>query len=330
MHSLKKYNTFGFNVSAERFLEFKSASDLDIIKNGGLKESRYLILGSGSNILFRNNYEGTVIHPACERIEITSSDKHRVIVRADAGVIWDRLVEWAVKRNLGGIENLSYIPGTVGAAPVQNIGAYGVELKDYIESVETIDLDSGDIRIISNEECQFDYRSSIFKAAKVNKYLIYRISIRLDKEPDEFNTSYGNLEEEVLRHGEINLENIRKAVIRVRKSKLPEPDEIGNAGSFFKNPLIPRDKFEDLKSLHPDLPSFESGNLLKIPAAWMIEKCGWKGYRSGDSGVYENHALILVNYGKASGSDIYNLSEQIIKSVNGEFGIRLEREVRVI
>jgi UDP-N-acetylmuramate dehydrogenase len=290
-----------------------------------------LVLGGGSNILFTKDYGGTIIHPLFNRITIKEIEPDSTFISAEAGLAWDRLVEWTVENDLGGLENLSLIPGNAGAAPIQNIGAYGAEVSNLITGVNAISLESGEHRLFSGEECMFEYRDSIFKNKLKGKYLITSIELRLRRSPEFFNLSYGNLEQAVREKGEISLKGIRDAVIKIRREKLPDPSVTGNAGSFFKNPVIDLDKYNELKNEYGDIPSWENGeNKYKIPAAWLIEKAGWKGKKAGRAGVHEKHALILVNLGNASGIDILQLSNMIIQSVEDLFGITLKREVNVI
>jgi len=328
---LKGFNTFGMQYCADYMLHIKSEAEImQFIDSDLIKIKPLLILGGGSNLLFTGDFHGIVIHPDIQGIFVEEEYSDHVIVSAGAGVNWDKFVEWAVNRNLRGIENLSYIPGTVGATPVQNIGAYGEEIKDYIAGVRSISLENGSVRNFSNSECRFGYRDSIFKNELKGKFLITRVLFNLSKDR-KYNLNYGTLKQEVKQSGEISLKSIRETVIKIRKEKLPDPDIRGNAGSFFKNPVVVREAAELLKKEFPDLPVYpnESG-MAKVSAAWLIEKCGWKGKRVGDAGVYEKQALIIVNYGKATGTEILELSERIRESVRLKFGIMLEREVEVI
>jgi UDP-N-acetylmuramate dehydrogenase len=253
-----------------------------------------------------------------------------VVVCCGAGLVWDSLVEWTVNKGFGGIENLSLIPGLAGATPVQNIGAYGVEVKDTIEKVRAVSLENGSIKEFCIDECRFGYRDSIFKRELKGKFLITNVYYRLMKNPS-FNIGYGSLKEEVEKHGPVSLKTVREAVIRIRKSKLPDPALIGIAGSFFKNPVISKSSAEAFRKQYTEAPVYDdpSGGI-KVAAGWLIDKCGWKGKRIGDAGVHANQALVLVNYGKATGIEIFNLSEEIKQSVSTKFGIELDREVEVI
>lgn len=289
-----------------------------------------LILGDGSNMLFTGDFSGTILHPVIKGINIEEKHSDHVIISAGAGITWDKLAEWSVNNGYGGLQNLSLIPGTVGASPVQNIGAYGVEVKDSIEKVRAVSINDGSITEFSKNDCMFGYRNSVFKLEEKGKYMITRVYYKLTV-GELFNLKYGSLEEEVIKLGSVTLRNIRQAVINIRKSKLPDPEIIGNAGSFFKNPVVTIPAAESLKKRFPGITTFddESGGI-KLAAGWLIDQCGWKGKRIGDAGVHHKQALILVNYGKATGKEIYNLSEEIKISVMEKFGIKLEREVEVI
>ncbi|MBP7509184.1 MAG: UDP-N-acetylmuramate dehydrogenase [Prolixibacteraceae bacterium] len=329
--SLKQYNTFGIDVKADSFLEFTSDEDLLTIFENKLINSNYIVLGGGSNMLFINHFNGIIIYPAIKGINVVSEDSKNVYVEAGAGEKWDDLVEYAVSSDLGGIENLSDIPGHVGASPVQNIGAYGTEVKDSIYLVKGFFIEHGSYFEYSNSSCHFDYRNSIFKQSLKGKVIITSVIFKLNKTP-VFNLEYGALKTEVEKRGEVNLQNIRDAVINIRKSKLPDPLITGNAGSFFKNPVVDSNVVESLKVKFANIPVYVSGEKgkLKIAAGWLIDQCGWKGYREGDAGVHKDQALVLVNYGNAKGSDILNVAEKIKASVVEEFGITLEPEVNVV
>jgi len=292
----------------------------------------YLIIGGGSNILFLGDYKGTILYPDFKGIKIEEIDPGTgiVILSAGAGIIWDDFVAWTVRKGFGGLENLSLIPGKVGATPVQNIGAYGVEVKDLIQKVLTVSTLNGSVRIFNNKECQFDYRSSIFKKSEKDNYLITRVFFRLSSKP-MINLSYGSLKEEVNKLGEETLKNIRQGVINIRRRKLPDPDKIGNAGSFFRNPVVESKIAGNLRNKYPDMPLYkDEEGYIKLSAGWLIETCGWKGKRIGDAGVHDKQALVLINAGNATGQEIYSLSEEIKKSVFEKFGILLEREVEVV
>jgi UDP-N-acetylmuramate dehydrogenase len=329
--SLKKYNTFGLDYLADSIIHAKNEKDtVALFRGESFWKKPLLILGSGSNILFTSDFKGTILHPEFGGIRFEKHDKENVFISAGAGVNWDKLVEWTVNKGYCGLENLSLIPGLTGAAPVQNIGAYGAEVNDSIEKVKTISTSDGSIRVFSNEECKFGYRKSIFKNSERGKYLITRVYYKLSTYP-LLNLTYGSLEEELNKLGPASLKNVRQAVINIRRRNLPDPDFIGNAGSFFKNPVIEKSYAQELSTKFPLMPTYHdpSGDV-KVAAGWLIEQCGWKGKKIGDAAVYENQSLVLVNLGKASGKDIFNLSERIRESVLEKFGIELEREVEVI
>jgi UDP-N-acetylmuramate dehydrogenase len=329
--SLKGYNTFGLNYLADCIIHLKNEKEAKSVFDGSVSyKEPLIIIGGGSNLLFTGDFKGTIIHPVIKGIRLVKEESSMVIISAGADVKWDDLVEWSVERGFSGLENLSLIPGSVGASAVQNIGAYGVEVKDSILKVKTLAVNNGVTRVFSNSECEFGYRSSVFKKSQKGKYLITRVYFKLNTS-QMLNLGYGSLKEEVLKLGGPTLKNVRKAVINIREAKLPDPEIIGNAGSFFKNPVVSNPIAENLRKVYPEVPVYDENNgLKKIAAGWLIEKCGWKGRREGDAGVHEKQALVLVNYGKASGRDIYNLSEIIKKSVFDKFGIELEREVEVI
>ena len=332
-HSLLKQNTFGIEMKCHYYFEFTREQELpaffdsfsDCIKNP------HFFIGSGSNLLFLNDYwDGLVIHPLIGGFIKISEDKEHVFIKASAGENWDDFVLYCVVNNYGGIENLSYIPGKVGSVPVQNIGAYGVEVKDSIFSVEGFNLDSLQYEKISGKDCMFNYRDSVFKNKLKGKFIVTSVIFRLDKNP-LFHLDYGQLKTETEKRGKLCAQNIRESIIAIRKSKLPDYNVTGNAGSFFKNPIIDNEKASELKEKFPKLPFYKMDDgRVKISAGWLIEQCGWKGYREGDAGVYKNQSLILVNYGNASGPQIYELSEKIVRSVDERFSIELKREVNVI
>ena len=329
--SLKNYNTFGIDVKSRFFVECSSVQELSGFLNIHRKQNLPLmILGGGSNVLFTKDFAGYILMPNIQGIEIIEENNGHVIIRVGAGVDWDEFVESCVNKNWSGIENLSLIPGNVGTCPIQNIGAYGVEVKDVIIEVVTLEIDTLRTHLFKNEDCQFGYRDSIFKRKLKGKHIITHVVFKLKKQPD-FKLNYGNLKEELKRFDEINLRNIRQAVIDVRNSKLPKPEEIGNSGSFFKNPVIERSKANELIKQYPEMPSYRQGdNLIKIPAGWLIQQAGWKGKKTGNTGVHEKQALVLVNYGNATGAEVYKLAVKIQKSVKEIFDIDLEIEVNII
>ena len=335
--SLLPYNTFGVDVNASYVFYLKQRSDLDdlhgfpvFMELSGIL-SNILVLGQGSNILFTNDFEGIVIRNEIGGIKIIEEDSLSVTVEAGAGVIWNDLVDYAVSMNWWGLENLALIPGTAGAAPVQNIGAYGVEAADVIEWVNAYNLETGQWMTLENSECGFGYRDSIFKRDLKNRVVICSVVFRLSKR-SEPRLGYSGVREELDRRGisDPSAGDIAEAVAAIRRSKLPDPALLGNGGSFFKNPVVSEADFKRLKGSYPLMPFHRHGELYKIPAGWLIEKAGWKGYRSGNVGCYEKQSLILVNYGNATGREILDLSERISVSVTSMFGIDLEREVNVI
>jgi UDP-N-acetylmuramate dehydrogenase len=331
-HSLQAYNSFGIEILSRYFSAFSSIQSLEeIIEHQQKSSDPLLVLGGGSNILFTKNFDGWVIKNDLKGIEVINTDDSFIYIKAMAGENWHQLVLHCVANGYAGIENLSLIPGNVGASPMQNIGAYGVEIKDLFYELEAYHIADKKIVRFSNKDCAFGYRESVFKRALKNQFIILSVTYQLRKEP-LFNTSYGAIEQELaaMKMSSLSIKAISDAVINIRSSKLPDPKKIGNAGSFFKNPVIPINQFDLLKKSFPELPGFRNDEAMKLPAGWLIEQCGWKGFRNGDAGCYNKQALVLVNYGKASGSEIYELSSQIIQSVQEKFGITLEREVNII
>jgi UDP-N-acetylmuramate dehydrogenase len=329
---LKPYNTFGISQTADCIITISKDEHLMLAMNSPSWKEPFLIMGGGSNLLFVDDFKGTIIYPGYSGIRIEKEDHAdgSVIVSAGAGVIWDDLVEWTVNSGIGGLENLSLIPGKVGAVPVQNIGAYGVEVKDFICKVRTLDINSGTERIFSNSDCLFGYRESIFKKELKGKYIVTSVSFRLGRK-QEPNLSYEALARELNGSSGISCKTVRETVIRIRHSKLPDPSVTGNAGSFFKNPIVSDETAIALKEKYNDIPVYnDKPGSKKIAAGWLIDRCGWKGFRRGDAGVHPKQALVLVNYGQATGREIFELSEEIRKSVADNFGITLEREAEVI
>lgn len=328
--SLKNYNTFGIDVTAKRFISIDSVYQLqELLK---VEKDIFLISG-GSNMLLTKDIEKLVVHIDIKGVSIDQENENEVFLTVNAGENWHEFVLWCVDNNYGGLENLSLIPGNVGTCPIQNIGAYGVEVKDTITKVEALHIETGKLVQFSNEECKFGYRNSIFKNEVKGKYIITSVSFKLTKQNHNFNTSYGAIETELTSKNitKPNLKNISDAVIAIRKSKLPDPKEIGNSGSFFKNPVITKAHFLTLQKTYPEIPSYiVSENQVKVPAGWLIEKAGFKGKRFGDFGVHKKQALVLVNYNNATGKDIYNLAETIQKEIKSKFEIKLEIEVNVI
>lgn len=330
IYSLRHLNTFGIDISARYYSAFSDIDELgNLIDLAGKKKT--MILGGGSNILFTGNFEGYVFRNEIMGMDIVKEDDEHVYVKAGAGENWHKLVLFCLDHDLAGLENLSLIPGSVGASPMQNIGAYGVEIRDQFEQLQAFHLRDRKITTFSHADCEFGYRESIFKNRLKNEYVITHVVFRLNKVP-EYHTSYGAVEEELEKMGKgLSIHTISQAVINIRRSKLPDPKDIGNAGSFFKNPTVPAKVYETLKATYPNIPGYaQTGNRVKLAAGWLIEQAGWKGYRKGDAGCHEKQALVLVNHGKASGKEIYALSEEIRKSVQKKFGVDLEREVNVV
>ena len=331
--SLKKYNTFGIDVSSALFTSFSTIDQLkEIIDFCNNKNLNKLIIGGGSNILFTKNYDGIVIKNQVLGIDVIKQDEDNIYVKAGAGTGWHQLVTYCIENNYAGIENLSLIPGSVGAAPLQNIGAYGVELKDVFEELEAFNIDTQQIEKFSLNQCDFGYRESVFKTVLKNQFIIISVTLKLNKTP-EFNVKYGAIEQELERMNcdELSIKNISTAVINIRTSKLPNPLEIGNAGSFFKNPVVTEHLKNELNNSYANIPIYAANNnLYKIPAGWLIEQCGWKGFRNADAGCHNKQALVLVNYGNATGKEIFDLSTQILESVYQKFGVYLEREVNIL
>ncbi|RPH30511.1 MAG: UDP-N-acetylmuramate dehydrogenase [Bacteroidales bacterium] len=328
---LKSRNTFGLDVNARFFVEASKADKISFSLNyASYYNLPIMVLGGGSNILFTKNYEGLIIHPLIQGIEITDDAQQSITVRVGAGITWDSLVEWSVSRGYGGLENLSFIPGDVGASPIQNIGAYGVEAKDSIVKVEGLNIITKKMIEFTNAECLFDYRYSIFKGELRHRVIITHVHFKLSKSPT-LTTHYGNLDEEIEKLEEKSIKTVREAVINIRRRKLPDPAEIGNAGSFFKNPVVKASNFESIQSKFDKVPSYPAAeNNVKIPAGWLIEQCGWKGKQIGNCGVHKDQALVIVNLGNATGKEILDLAHQIQKSVVDQFGIELEMEVNVV
>lgn len=323
-------NTFGITVYANQLLHYRSVEELQsLIQNKQLK-APLLHIGAGSNLLFTRDFEGTVLHSEICFIRVLEEDEEQVLLSVGAGICWDELVEYAVCHGWQGIENLSLIPGEVGSAAVQNIGAYGAEVADVIYRVHGVDLLTGKLQSWSREECCYSYRHSLFKQPEMKRFALTEVEIRLSKRGTP-NLSYRGLAEQLARQAApCTLQAVRQAVIDLRRSKLPDPAELGNAGSFFTNPMVPPLQAEELKQRYPQLPTYpaEGGNV-KLSAGWLIEQCGWKQRSMGDAAVYEKQALVLINRGNATGADIYHLSEEIIRSVEEKFGVHLVREVNV-
>ncbi|MCB2222295.1 MAG: UDP-N-acetylmuramate dehydrogenase [Bacteroidetes bacterium] len=332
-YPLKSLNTFGINVDGKYFAQVASLEEIrEGLAFAQQKKVPVMLLGGGSNILFTKDYNGLILKIGDRNMEQIAETSEHVLVKVGAGMNWDDFVAICVEKGWGGLENLSLIPGNVGASPIQNIGAYGVEIKDHFESLEYYHFEQNLIQSFFAKDCSFGYRDSIFKRKLKGKGVILSVTYKLDKKP-VFNTSYGTIKEalEKMSVGELSLQAMRQAVINIRRSKLPDPNEIGNAGSFFKNPEVPKSFHDHLKNQFPNLVAFklDNGNY-KLAAGWLIDQCEWKGYREGDAGIHAKQALVLVNYAHASGQDILALSEKVMKSVKAKFGVEMEREVNVV
>lgn len=325
--SLKAYNTFGIDARARWLSSFANQEEL----SGSLNGQPLLILGGGSNILFTHDFDGLVLRNEIKGIELVREDEQYVYIRAGAGERWHGFIQHALQRNWAGVENLSLIPGSVGAAPMQNIGAYGVEIKDVFHELSAYHLEEKKVYTFSLNDCEFGYRESAFKQRYKGQFVILDVTFRLTRVP-HFHTEYGDIRTELEKMGvqELTIQAVSDAVIHIRRTKLPDPAEIGNAGSFFKNPTVSPAQFDVLKASFPDIVGYHRPVGIKLAAGWLIEQCGWKGYRKGDAGCHARQALVLVNYGHASGREIYDLSEEILQSVKTKFGVELEREVNII
>ncbi|HTK21203.1 MAG TPA: UDP-N-acetylmuramate dehydrogenase [Mucilaginibacter sp.] len=330
--SLKNFNTFGIDVSAKYFVEIGHEDELvELFMDPQWRQMERLVLGGGSNMLMVKDFDGLVI-----RVNIRGID-HRinhneVFVEAGAGEVWNDFVNFCVAREYAGVENLSLIPGSVGASPIQNIGAYGVELKDVFYSCHAFEIATGTFRTFTNEDCRFGYRDSIFKNELKEKYVITSVKFKLSLVPN-LNLKYGAIEQELVNRGIVSptIKDVSQVVSHIRVSKLPDPSTIGNAGSFFKNPVITKDQFDTVHTKFPEVVNYPAGNdQVKLAAGWLIEQCGWKGKVVGHTGTWKNQALVLVNHGGATGEEVYSLSSQIIDSVYRKFGVLLEREVNII
>lgn len=332
--SLRPYNTFGIEANARHFCRISSVDQLiELINTPVYKNEPHLVLGGGSNVLFTKDYAGLVIKADLKGINIEEETDDSVLLNVKSGEVWHELVMYCVQRKWGGIENLSLIPGTVGAAPIQNIGAYGVEIKEVIQKVDGIDLMTGEHKSFNNDECHFGYRESIFKYQLKENIFISSVTLSLTKKNHRFNTSYGAIKVtlKAMNITQPTLKSISDAVIQIRRSKLPDPRVIGNAGSFFKNPTISLIHFENLKKRYPQIPGYHSVNQdVKVPAGWLIEQCNWKGKRINNIGVHTQQALVLVNYGDGKGEEILQLAMQIVSSVKEKFNITLTPEVNLI
>ena len=327
--SLRHYNSFGIDVNARYFMALNSVEDIAVLREWlSTHDLPYLILGGGSNCIFTKDFQGLIVHVGLLGRQLVSEDENYYYFKAQAGENWHQFVRWTIAQGGSGLENLSLIPGTVGAAPVQNIGAYGVELVDHIHTVEVVDLESGEAQVLDKEFCQFAYRDSYFKSVSQGRLLITAVTFALPKVA-QWKLNYAGIQQQL---GDIKptAKNISDAVIALRESKLPNPEVMGNAGSFFKNPIISQSDGAHLAKKHPDLPRYiQPDGTVKISAAWLIDECGWKGYRDGEVGVYKDHALVLVNHGDATGQDVDQLAKKIITSVEQKFSLLLEPEPRL-
>lgn len=332
-YSLKKLNTFGIDATAKHFADLSSIEQFkELLSDKQYTTASKLILGGGSNLLFTKNFDGIVLKNSLKGIELIKEDTEAYYVKSAAGEVWHEFVMHCIQNNYAGLENLSLIPGCVGASPMQNIGAYGVEIKDSFYELEALNMHDHTIQKFTNSDCKFGYRESVFKRELKNQFIITSVTFKLNKTPN-LNTSYGAIEQELEKMGvkELSIQAISKAVCNIRSSKLPNPAEIGNAGSFFKNPEVAKTKFETLKIEFPGIVGYEleNGNV-KLAAGWLIEQCGWKGKTFGDAGVHKLQALVLVNYANAKGNEIYDLSQKIMDSIKEKYGVELEREVNII
>ena len=330
---LKEYNTFGIEAKAKLFARFESVAELqELLQMQEIRQEEKLILGGGSNLLFTKDFGGVVLQNGIKGIEVVQEDEEHVYLKAGGGEVWHDFVLYTLQQNYGGAENLSLIPGTVGAAPLQNIGAYGVELKDIFQELEAVHLQTGEVHSFDSATCKFGYRESVFKNEMKGQYVVTSVTFRLHKK-HTLNTSYGAIQTtlEEMQVQQPSIQDISAAVCHIRQSKLPDPKQIGNAGSFFKNPEIPLAQYQKLKEQYPSVPSYPvSDTTVKVPAGWLIEQCGWKGKVLGNYGVHKNQALVLVNYGGAKGEHLRQLANDIIASVEQKFGIRLHPEVNIL
>lgn len=333
-YSLKPHNTFGVEVLSQYFIEVETIDHLKhAITKAKTEHLPILILGGGSNILFTKDFEGLTIRLNLKGIETQVQDDESVLVTAQAGENWHQFVLYTLEKGYGGLENLSLIPGNVGTSPIQNIGAYGVEIKDYLESCKVLNLETLEIETFDNTQCQFGYRDSIFKREGKGKYIILSVTFRLKQSHHKLKTDYGAIQSELEAQGitEPTIKDISNAVIAIRSSKLPNPKDIGNAGSFFKNPTISQDHFNELKNTHPEIPGYPNPQGIKVPAGWLIETAGWKGKQIGNVATHKKQALVIINAnGQATGKEIYDFSAKIIESIAQQFGITLEREVNIL
>jgi UDP-N-acetylmuramate dehydrogenase len=330
--SLKKYNTFGIEAKAKQFVAIQSVEDLKTILQQHQSEPKF-ILGGGSNMLLTQDLQALVIHIDLKGKRVHKEDDNFVWVESQAGENWHEFVLWTIDQNFGGLENMSLIPGNVGTTPVQNIGAYGTEIKDTFISCDAMNIETQEMKTFTKEDCHFGYRESIFKREAKDQFIITSVIFKLTKYNHKINTSYGDITKELEKHNVVTptLKDVSNAVIAIRQSKLPDPKELGNSGSFFKNPIIPKEQYEKVHALHPEMPHYViSETEVKVPAGWLIERAGFKGKRFGDAGIHKNQALVLVNYGNATGQEILAVSKEIQAAILKEFGIAIEAEVNVL
>ncbi len=331
-HPLKSLNTFGIDTHASYYTELHDREALQALHaDTSVFRGKHLVLGGGSNILFSRDFNGTVIRMMFGGKEVIDRNESHVFLQVQAGEHWDDLVAYCVSKGWGGLENLSLIPGQVGSSPIQNIGAYGVELENTLVSLEAFNKKTGKTETFTHDDCQFGYRTSFFKSNGNNQYIITSVTFRLDAHP-KLNTRYGSVAEELnkMRVSSPTIADVREAVCRIRRSKLPDPEKLGNAGSFFKNPLVSEKDYRALKNEYPQIVAYPTAQGMKLAAGWLIEQAGWKGYRKGDAGVHDKQALVLVNHGNASGKEILNLADHIRASVKQRFGVPLQPEVNII
>lgn len=330
--SLKNHNTFGIEAKAKQFVSVHSVAELKTVLQENPSQKKF-ILGGGSNMLLTQDIDALVIHVDLKGKKIIEENDEYVLAEAQAGENWHEFVLWTIGQDFGGLENMSLIPGNVGTTPIQNIGAYGTEIKDTFFYCEALNIKTLEVKKFTKEECKFGYRESIFKNEAKDRYIITSVVFKLTKQKHKINISYGDIAAELTKKEIIvpTLIDVSNAIITIRQSKLPDPKELGNSGSFFKNPIIPKSDFERIHLLHPEMPSYTvSETEVKVPAGWLIEKAGFKGKRFGDAGIHKNQALVLVNYGNATGQDILNVSKDIQKTVKALFDIEIEAEVNVI
>lgn len=328
-YPLLKSNTFGMDVKARAYVEYDSVEELQQLIHGGKLQQPLLHIGQGSNLLFTKDYEGMVLHSAIRGVAVVEETAEWTDVKVGAGVVWDDFVAEAVERGWNGAENLSLIPGEVGASAVQNIGAYGVEVKDLIVEVECVDLQTGEVRVFQNADCQYAYRQSIFKNELKGRYAVAYVTYRLQKQT-ELHLDYGNIRSVLSDKTDYTAKDVRKAIIDIRNQKLPDPKVMGNAGSFFMNPIVSQEKFEALLKEYPTMPHYDAKGGVKIPAGWMIDQCGLKGFQMGRAAVHDKQALVLVNKGGASSDEIVALARKVQETVKEKFGVDIKAEVNFI